>query len=229
MSSAPYPPPGDQAVPGLEPELTTGPRRRYALGLPSGSVRALLALIIVALTCVLMLVSPLHKKPIPIPPYLLYLLFIVIGHFFAIHGHGHHPSAAQADPGPLYLPRGFIRFFILAILVATVAWEFYKDAAEFQIQLTDSMKELANQPFLPIVLLGGFFLGVIIHTLVGREYTPYWFEDFEAWVALIAVLGLAIEAMIYLVINPNLDDPIESSGLQTFVAAVVAFYYGARS
>jgi len=185
-----------------------------------------LALIIVILVCVLMLVSPLHKKPIAIPPYLLYLLFMVIGHFFAIGGHGH----SRGEPGPLYLPRGFIRFFILAILVATVSWEFYRNENAFQKQLTDSMDELPKQPFLPIVLLGGFFLGVIVHTLVGRENTPYWFEDFEAWVALVAVLGLAIEAMIYLVINPTLkDDPIDSSGLQMFIAAVVAFYFGARS
>jgi len=226
MSSAPYPPPGGQVVPGLELQPPSGPRRRHALGLPSGSVRAMLALIIVILVCVLMLVSPLHKKPIAIPPYLLYLLFMVIGHFFAIGGHGH----SRGEPGPLYLPRGFIRFFILAILVATVSWEFYRNENAFQKQLTDSMDELPKQPFLPIVLLGGFFLGVIVHTLVGRENTPYWFEDFEAWVALVAVLGLAIEAMIYLVINPTLkDDPIDSSGLQMFIAAVVAFYFGARS
>ena len=115
MSSAPYPPAGNQPIPGLDLGPPTRPARRYALGLPRGSVRAILALMVVVLICVLILLSPTKNKPIPIPPYLLYLLFMVLGHLFAVHGHGH--GAAAAEPAPLHLPRGFIRLFILAILI----------------------------------------------------------------------------------------------------------------
>jgi hypothetical protein len=227
MSSTPYPP-SNAGVPGLDPNLPTPPLRRHALGLPRGSVRAILAVMVVGMTCILMLLSPLHGRVIPIPPYLWYLLFLTLGHFFAIHGHGHSPTGL-AEPSPLYLPRGFVRLFILGILVATVAWKLTHDMEGFQNQLKESLAELPKQPFLPLVLLGGFILGVVIHFVVGRDYTPYWFEDFEAWVALLAVFGLSIDAIIHLVINPTLDDPLNAYGLQMFIAAVIAFYFGARS
>jgi hypothetical protein len=229
MSSVPNPPPEIGGIPGLEPKLRAARVRRHALGLPAGSIRALLSLLVVGLICVLMLLSPLNNRVIAIPPYLIYLVFIALGHFYAAHGHSiARPDVDEASP--LYLPRGFVRLFILGLLVATITWEFWKDAEGFKDQLVASMKELPDQPYLPIVLLGGFFLGIIIHMLVGRERRTYWFEDFEAWVALLAVLGLFIDAMIYLVINPTLkDDPLSSSGLQAFVAALVAFYFGARS
>jgi hypothetical protein len=151
-----------------------------------------------------------------------------MGHYFAIHGHGPSPTGL-AEPAPLHLPRGFIRLFILGILVATVAWKLTHDMDGFQKQLTVSLDELSKQPFLPLVLLGGFILGVVIHFVVGRDYTPYWFQDFEAWVALLAVFGLSIDAIIHLVINPTLEDPLNAYGLQMFIAAVIAFYFGARS
>jgi hypothetical protein len=231
MSSVPNPPPPEiGGIPGLEPRPRAARGRRHALGLPAGSIRALLALMIVGMICVLMLVSPLQEKPIRIPPYLIYLLFMVLGHFYAAHGHSiGRPDVDEASP--LYLPRGFVRLFILGLLVATIAWEFWKDAEGFHKQLVASTEELPKQPFLPIVLLGGFFLGILIHMLVGRDNQSYWFQDFEAWVALLAVLGLCIDALIYLVISPSLKerDPLETSGLQAFVAALVAFYFGARS
>jgi hypothetical protein len=77
--------------------------------------------------------------------------------------------------------------------------------------------------------VGAFLFGVILHTLVGRDVTPYWFEDFEAWVALLAVFALCIDALIYFVINPTLTNPFDSYGLQYFIAGAVAFYFGARS
>src|SRR5277367_6699222 len=95
------------------PEITP----RHALGWPQGSVRAMLAIMVVGLTCALMLI-PHHDKPIPIPAYLLYLLFLILGHYFAARGH----SRVQTDAGvrhPLNLPRGCIRLLLLASLTGT--------------------------------------------------------------------------------------------------------------
>ncbi len=47
--------------------------------------------------------------------------------------------------------------------------------------------------------------------------------------ALLAVIGLAVDAVIYLVINPTLKYPLTTYDLQGFIAAVIAFYFGARS
>jgi hypothetical protein len=200
----------------------TPPVTRHALGLPAGSIRALLALMVVALICLLLLFSDY-----PLPVYLLYLLFMILGHFFAAHGNSIAGEGSQGNP--LHLPRGSIRLLILGMLIATVAYEYAKDPDALGKQLTGAMEEAQKLPMLPVVLLGGFFLGVILHTLVGRHFTPYWFKDVEAWVALLAFLGLGIEVMIHLVINPTLETPLRPYTWQAILAAIITFYFGARS
>ena len=62
-------------------------KRRHALNLPAGSVRAIHVLVIVGLVCAIILMPPRDPdKPVPIPPYLIYLLFLMVGHYFAAHG-----------------------------------------------------------------------------------------------------------------------------------------------
>jgi hypothetical protein len=219
------------STPPAEPVRGPGTVRpvRHALGLPAGSIRAILTLLVVLLMCALILMSPNKKgQAIEIPPYLLYLLFLGVGHFFAAHGSS-IARAGTGEPSPLFLPAGFIRLLIIGVLVATTVWKIRAGSDELQKQLTASLEEIPKQPWLPVMMLTGFFLGVVVHMLVGRERTPYWFLDFEAWVALLAVSGLVIAAMIYLIINPNLEDPLEAQGLEGFIAAFVAFYFGARS
>ena len=81
---------------------------------------------------------------------------------------------------------------------------------------------------MPILLLGGFFLGVILRMVVGHN-PPVWAQDFEAWVALIAVAGLFIMALVHLVIAPSTSEPPSMAGFEGFLAAIIAFYFGARS
>jgi hypothetical protein len=227
MSSAANYPPGSPDIPGLG--AGSAPLSRHALGLPPGSVRAILALLVVGLICTLMLIpARAGKGPVAIPPYLIYLLFLVLGHYFAAHGHSiSRPGSGHA--APLYLPRGFVRFVIIALLAGTVAWRLTQDPASLEDQLVRSVESIREQPLMPVILISGFFLGILVHVLVGKQEQAYWFQDFEAWVALLAVIGLCVDAMVYLVINPTLQNPLETSGLQSFVAAVIAFYFGARS
>src|SRR5215469_8506060 len=95
--------------------------KRHALGLPAGSVRAAHTLIIVGLSCAMLLVNTTPVRPIP--PYLIYLLFMVLGHYFA------HRSGAVAGSGyhPLYLPRGFVRLIVMVALIGTVVWCLHND------------------------------------------------------------------------------------------------------
>jgi hypothetical protein len=225
MSSTPNVPSENPAA--LFPSATV-PLRRHALGLPAGSVRAILALMVVGLICVLLLVSTRNGKPIGIPAYLLYLLFMILGHFFAAHGFS-ISKHGMVQPPPLHLPRGSIRFLLILMLGGTIGWKLYSDQPGLQAQLEATFRSVQSQPFMPVVLLGSFFLGIIVHLVVGRQNTPYWFEDFEAWVALVAVVLLAIEAIIHLVINPTLEIPIEPVMLEAFIAGFIAFYFGARS
>jgi hypothetical protein len=198
---------------------------RHALGWPQGSIRAILALMVALLVCALMLIP--HDPPIPIPAYLLYLLFLVLGHYFAARGSTRGQSDAWHRQ-PLWLPRGCIRLLLLGTLTATAIYRFSTDRKGFEDQWVASVKSLQEVPLLPVVVLGGFFLGALLRMIIGQQ-PPAWFQDFEAWVSLIAVLMMAIATMIHLVIKPSLSEEWSLPVWEGMLSAVVAFYFGERS
>src|SRR5262249_39228361 len=97
--------------------------------------------------------------------------------------------------------------------------------------------ELKEQMFLPVVLLAGFFLGVVVGRLANTFLAdpvaglPAWFQDIVAWISLIAMLGLMAAFLIHLVINPNVspERQISAPPWEGFLAALVSFYFGVRS
>jgi hypothetical protein len=208
------------------PTSTDPRRRRHALGLPAGSVRAILALMVIGIIWTILLLP--DKQPIP--AYLIYLLFLILGHFFAAHGTS-IASASSPEPSPLYLPGGFIRALIVLGFVAVVGFEYYRDSEALMKQFADSVEGLKEQPYLPLLLLGGFFVGVFMSFLVGHKHPPYWFQDVQAWFALLAVIGLFIDLLIKVVINPSLaaDQRLTLPHWEGALSAIVALYFGARS
>ena len=136
------------------------PAKRHALKLPAGSVRPIHVLAIVGLICAIILIPGNHT----IPPYLIYLLFLMLGHYFAAHG----VTIATRDdpaPSPLYLPGGVVHFIIVIALVGCVGWKMYANPQGLIDQFKASLELLKNEPFLPLVILGGFLLGVIVRGL----------------------------------------------------------------
>ncbi len=198
-------------------------RRRHALGMREGSVRSILTLLVVALFCGVLWMPAKGAAVQPIPPYLLYLLFLILGHLFAAH------SQTAADPAPLHLPRALIRLLIIVALAGTVGWLIYSDPERMEARWNASVDLIKVQWFLPLLLLGGFFVGVLLRLLVGHDNLPLPVQDFEAWLALIAVIGLCVAAMLHFVIEPSTTRPISHPTWESVLAAVVAFYFGARS
>src|SRR5262245_59608746 len=99
-------------------------RYRHPLGLPPGSVRALLALMVLGNIWARLLLP--EQTAIGLPQYLYYLMFLILGSYFA--------ARSQKAPGerpPLYLPRGSIRLIIVAGFAAVLAWGFSHDSDEF--------------------------------------------------------------------------------------------------
>ena len=209
--------------------VAAAPRyRRHALGLPAGSVRALLAFMVLAVLWLLAIYGPEgtadHKVPVAYV-YLQYLMILILAHFFAAHGNtiGRHISARS----PLGLPGGTVRFLLLAGYLGLIAVLFYNHR-EFE--------EPPEGPLvLPLILIAGFLIGFIVTRLVlaasPEGQLPFWFQDVQAWFALLAVIGLTIITIIYLFIFPNIAQELRFStgGLETIVAAIVGFYFGARS
>lgn len=196
--------------------------RRHALGLPAGSVRAMHVIMVVLLLCASMLVPT--RTPQPIPPYLIYLAFIVLGHFFAAHG-----VTIGGDKHPLYLPPGLVRFLIVVALGGTIGYKLFTDEAGLYQQFELSLDEMKLQPFLPLAVLGGFLLGVIVRAILGREHQADAIKDLEAWVSILALVGLGVAAIMHLVVAPNLEKTLSLPTWEMILAGVVAFYFGERS
>jgi len=199
------------------------PVKRHALGLPAGSVRAAHVLGIVGLVCAIILI-PGSKT---IPPYLVYLLFMMLGHYFAAHGVT-IATRTDAAPSPLYLPGGTVRVLIILALFGSIGWRVYSDPEGLQTLFNASLRVLGEQPYVPLAILAGFFLGVIVRAIV-RNNPPRAWQDFEAWVSLIALVGLSIAAMIHLIVAPNVEADLQIPTWDACLGGVIAFYFGARS
>jgi hypothetical protein len=207
---------------------TLKPPPRSALGLPAGSIRAILALMVTGMISLLVALPP-HDPPRQIPPYLFYLLFLCVAHFFAAHGHS--IRHVRGSPSPLYLPRGLVRLLLIAALSGSVAYAMVRDQPAFQAQMSETLKKLTEPDYLylPVVVMAGFFVGVIVRTIVGRENPSPALQDIEAWFALIAILLMCIDALIKFVIYTSVWEPPDLPTWESVIAAVVAFYFGERS
>lgn len=208
------------------PDLTT---LRHPLGLPAGSVRSLLALMVIGLICGLLVLSSYRVSAIRIPPYLIYLLFLILGSFFAAAGRSMDRRHLR-EHAPLYLGYGTVRVVLFLGLVAVLIWKVITDPQGWEQQIDASVDAVKEQPFLPLVILAGFFVGVAMQAIVGRDCQSIVYQDFLAWVSLLAVIGLVASILIELVINPSLErGNLNLPSWDALLAAIVAFYFGARS
>ena len=82
------------------------------------------------------------------------------------------------------------------------------------------------------MLVSGFFLGHLLTGVVrlfSGSVLPYWFQDVQAWFALVALVLLGILVLVRLVINPTLELPLSLGNIELTLAGFVGFYFGARS
>lgn len=116
----------------------------HPLGLPAGSVRAILALSVFGTAMILLVLQR------PIDQNLWLANTVVLAYYFATRQHG--AAAEAAGPQPLGLPRGTVRWLmILSFTAATV----------YLVSVWRSEgRALVEQPsFFPLLAVGSFFLG----------------------------------------------------------------------
>jgi hypothetical protein len=75
----------------------------------------------------------------------------------------------------------------------------------------------------------GYIAGWGLSRLLGKWRDSPVFQDVQASVSLLAMFGLSIAAIIHLIINPQLQNPLDSSIFEYILTGVVAWYFGARS
>jgi hypothetical protein len=191
-------------------------KQHHALGLPGGSVRALIALGMVGTVCGLLIREP--SRPLPEP--LESLLFVVLGHYFAARGQAPEDDPAGGPP-PLYLPRGTVRLLLIGGLIT---------AGVFVVRAGGDASE---RGLVTLVLAAAFLLGLLLTRVTGwwkrrrgRPWRP--FEDLRALIGIGAAGVLAAHAFYPLLPGPEAVS-VGRLSLEQGLAGLVGFYFGSRS
>lgn len=194
---------------------------RHPLGLPAGSVRALLALMITGLFAVLVALPANRTVELPLFLYFLLTLLMV---FVASHGSS---IGVPGDAHPFGMPRGTFRFLVLAMIVAALAWTGYADRELLLRRVTPTPEQLKQWPTLCIALFGGFFVGRLLRWGPWRQTVM--FQDIFATLSLLCMLGLLAETLLLLFVIPSLPQGLDLRMIETALTAMVSLYFGARS
>lgn len=205
----------------------TAPPPRHALGLPAGSIRALLALGVLGYLWALFSMLRGGQAEQATMPFIYFnvVMVLILAHFFAAHGSsiGHRVSRRS----PLGLPSGSVRILLLAGYLG-LAYYLYATQPNFDI------KETGNIVLVVTVLLSCFVVGYVLTGLVrgaGGGVLPAWFQDVQGWFALLGLLVLAVLVLMRLVINPSVapENQRDLFPVEIALAGLVGFYFGARS
>jgi hypothetical protein len=200
------------------------PYVRHPLGLPPGSIRAVLALMIAGLFWLFLALPDSFPQEEKVPLF-LYVLLAMVFLFFGSHGHtiGRHLTGQS----PLYLPRGILRATLLIGSAALIGWLYYTNPERLTNRLTPDPKHLEQWPVLLISAFGGFTVGCVVRKGPWRQSAG--FQDILATVSLLAMLGLVIETILVVFIKSTTVQTMDLSTWEAILTAVVAFYFGARS
>ncbi len=216
--------------------MSNTPRQsRHALGLPAGSIRALLTVAVLGLSWLLVLFVPKAtdsgKEVFQVPMifiYLQFLLVLILAHYFTAE---FTPAQEGGPVTMLGLPQGTIRILILIGYGGLIYYLWHqRNDMEYDFKPTGD----------PILMVGLMFAGFVIghyFTLLALWWMrpigeiPAYILDIQAWFAILAMLGLLIVFLVHVVINPGVppDQRLTTGGFEAGLAAIVGFYFGARS
>jgi hypothetical protein len=204
--------------------MSNGDYVRPPLGLPPGSIRGILSLLIVTQFWLLLLLPEQYKVPIPIN---LYLLMTLVAVFFVSHGKS-ITSAGGNYPSPLYLPGGTLRLIIIAGTALVIGYLYMNHPERLEERLRPAEGQFAQWPLLIGAYVGGFLLGYVFRFMPFRHFWA--FQAFQAWLSMIAMALLFAEVIIQAFINPSLkNEGWDLHKWEAIVTAVTAWYFGTRS
>jgi hypothetical protein len=208
-------------IPGVIQAVTYPP-----LGLPAGSVRALLTL-----TCVAVVVVETARGQ-PLDLFWVEALLISMAHYFTSRRFVSLPPATirklendgilERESQPLFLPKGSIRLLIMAAFIGLAVYLYQKDR-----------ERLMSAPVLTLLaLVSAYFLGTVVRAVVGflgrwRTKPPSrWWADTRALVVLGAMAVAAIPELVGAAgILPKHD---ANDVIRHIALGLMLFYFGSR-
>ena len=206
--------------------MATAIKPRHALGLPAGSIRAILALGVLGYLWLLVLNPGKDNQPQASRAfiYLQVLMVLILAHFYTAHGKT--IGSAVSDRSPLGMPRGTVRVFLLLCYMG-LAFYMYRQNLKFQIE--DTGPVFLDLAILISSFVAGHFITAVVRGIAGGM--PAWFQDIQAWFAILALVLLGVIVIIRFVINSTLiyEKQVDPEVVEMILAGIVGFYFGARS
>ena len=128
------------------------------------------------------------------------------------------------------MPSGTVRFLLL-VGYGGLCYYLYHHQSEYEMP---PVTKVQNFILLAALLLTAFFIGHYLTWLVrvlSGGTLPFSFQDVQAWVALLATMGLATLLIIHMFINQNVSPEyaIGTLPLDQLLASLIGFYFGSRS
>lgn len=188
-------------------------------GLPTGSVRGFLSVLICSFFWIVLLLPPPHEVTAP------------LGHFFLLTlvflAFASHPAPEARG----YMLPWVMRLLFVGGSLAIVAFSVVTHPHQTAARLTPSAGEIGQWPVLLGCLAGGFGVALTLRFILGRNSEL--FMTVRAWVGVIAMLLLLFETLFQFVILPSMDpankNPEALQVWEGILIAVVAAYFGSRA
>jgi len=192
---------------------------RHPFGLPMGSVRGFMSLLICAFFW-LVLLWPGEQIARPLLGH-FFLLFLVLLAFASSHG--------AVEKGEMTFLPWLMRVLFVGGTVLVVAYALVRVPEHLQTRLTPDPVELKNWwgPFMAI-MLSSFAAGNLLRFLLGRNNVV--FMSLRAWLSVVGMVMLAIEFALFLISissDQKMDDFLRY--WQALELGIVSAYFGARA
>jgi hypothetical protein len=191
-------------------------------GLPTGSVRGILSLLICGFFWVTMLLPPPAGEEVVRP---------LLAHFFllglVLMAFANHPTVTDRNTAP-FLP-WVLRLAFVGGSIGVVVYAAVTDPARLQQRLTPNPDEVKLWwiPFLAC-MAGGFAFGLLLRFVLGRGSLV--FRSIRAWLSVVGMVMLAVELVLVLGVLQATGDAADFLRYWQCVEVVlVAAYFGTRA
>lgn len=188
-------------------------------GLPQGSVRGFLSVLICALFWIVLLLPDMTPKTVPIAHFfLLTLVFLA----FASNPH-------VTDISLPMLP-WLMRLLFVGGSVAVIGYVAYAHPDRLVERLTPDPAEIKQWPTLLATVSLSFAAGLFLRYILGPS--SHFFQTLRGWIGVLAVLALIIELVLQFIIANMETPPRPDGGIRIWEATIVglvAAYFGTRA
>ena len=200
------------------PPAATHAHEYPTFGLPSGSVRGFLSVLICSFFWVVLLLPADRAVTVPLGHF--FLLTLV---FMAFASHPLPEAHTHTLPW-------LMRVLFVGGSAGALALAVYHSSHLAAARLTPSPDDVTQWPVLLGCLAGGFGVALFLRFVMGRR--SEFFMTVRAWVGVVAVLLLLAETLLQFAILPTLTEKPSPDALKVWegvLIAAVAGYFGSRA